>query len=89
LGNLQGQDQGQEFQLEEENHNAVNPNAQWDFLVAQNVQNVVWDLWPDQQVQQPNIGQNVGNMEIDLNDAGNPKMQDVIINPAITESSKL
>ena len=24
----------------------VNPNAQWDLLAAQNVQNVPWDEWP-------------------------------------------
>lgn len=77
------QDQDQELQFEEENQNddEVNPNAQWDMLVAQNVQNIAWDLWPNQQVQQPNNNQNGGNQEIDLNNPANPNMQEVIINP--------
>lgn len=58
----------------------VNPNAQWDLLAAQNVQNVAQDLWPDQQNHNLGNFQNQ-NMEIDLNDAPDPDMQEVIINP--------
>lgn len=83
----QGIIQGKAVQPEEENHDVedINPNTQWDLLASQNAQNVAWDQWPDEQMQQPPNGQNIGNMEIDLNGAPNPDMQEVIINLAVAD----
>lgn len=58
-------------------------------LLAQNMQNIAWDLWPDQQAQQLNNNQaqqlnnnqNGGNLEINLNETADPDMWEVIINP--------
>jgi len=54
----QGIIQGQAVQPVEENQDVedINPNTQWDLLAAQNPQNVAWDQWPDEQMQQPPNG---------------------------------
>jgi hypothetical protein len=84
---VQDHGQGEEdFQEDDENQDEeeINPNAQWDLLVAQNAPPVAWGEWPAPQNQQPIPGQNEVSMEIDLNNIlENPDMQEVIIHPAI------
>jgi hypothetical protein len=66
---VQDHGQGEEdFQEDDENQDEeeINPNAQWDLLVAQNAPPVAWGEWPAPQNQQPIPGQNEVSMEIDF-----------------------